>query len=180
MAELATLARPYARAAYEYAVEHKLVAEWNAMLHGLAVIAKDKRVRRYLGNPQLTAEQAVEIFFKIGKEVLHGAKAAGKNFLSVMADNKRLLLIPQVAELFVTMHAQDESLLEAEVTAAQPLSQAQKNKIKESLEKRFNKEVHLSCHTDASLLAGAIIRVEDFVIDGSARGKLQRMRNELT
>lgn len=179
MADAVTIARPYAHAAYDYAGEHNTVEAWCAMLNGLAQIAKDKRVRRYLANPELTAEQAADIFFKIGKEVLHAVKTAGKNFLLVMAENKRLLLLPQVAELFAARYAAEQALLEVNVYAAEPLSSVYKNKVKASLEQRFGKAIHLSCHTDPDLLAGAIIQVDDFVIDGSVRGKLQRMKNEL-
>lgn len=78
MAEPITIARPYARAAYEYAVEHNVVAAWQVMLDGLAIIAKDKRVRRYLVHPEVTTEQASEIFFVIGKELMD--VKSGKNF----------------------------------------------------------------------------------------------------
>ncbi len=179
MAELATIARPYAKAAYEYAVEHNVVAQWRAMLQGLAVIATDKRVRRYLSNPELTATKAADIFFDIGKEILHNTKDSSKNFLLVMAERKRLLLIPQVEQLFAELYARDEALLDVTVIAAEPLTEAYKSKIKQGLEKRFNKDVHLHCQIDASLLAGAIIRVDDFVIDGSVQGKLQRLKSEL-
>jgi F-type H+-transporting ATPase subunit delta len=179
MAELATLARPYAHAGYEYAAEHKVVAEWLAMLKGLTMIANDKRVQRYLSNPELTAKQAAEVFFDIGKELLQQTKTAGKNFLMIMAENKRLLLIPHVYQLFEKFYAQDESLLHANVYAAQLLSQSYKNKLKESLSARFKKDVQLSCHTDETLIAGAIIQVGDFVIDGSVLGKLQRLKNQI-
>ena len=177
MAELITIARPYARAAYEYAVEHKVVADWNAMLHGLALIAKDKRTRHYLANPELSAEQAAEIFLVIGKELLE--VKSGKNFLMLLAKNKRLILLPQLAELFAQLLEQDQAIVNAEVISAEPLTQAYKDKIIQSLEKRFNKTVQLHCHVDASLLAGAIVRVDVFVIDGSARGKLKSLEKEL-
>lgn len=180
MAELATLARPYAHAAYEYASQHNVVAQWLAMLKALATIAKDKRVQRYLANPELTAEQAAEIFFDIGKEALKQTKAAGKNFIMALAENKRLLLIGYVFDLFEKFYAQDESILHADVVAARPLSQSYKNQIKENLTKKFKKEVRLSCHTDEALIAGAVIRVGDFVIDGSAAGKLQRLKNQIS
>lgn len=179
MASLMTIARPYARAAYQYAVAHDVVAHWQAMLHGLSYVAKDKRVRRYSASPELTAEQSVAVFFDIGKELIHQTKAAGKNFLMVMAENKRLLLLPQVAQAFDELYAQDHAQLDVDVISAEPLSQGYKDKIIAALEKRFDKSVLLHCHTDKTLLGGAIIRAGDFVIDGSVSGKLQRMQQEL-
>lgn len=179
MAELSTVARPYARAAYQYAVEHNIVADWRAMLHGLAIIASDKRVRHYLSNPELTMAQMVEIFLVIGKEVLNNIKSS-EDFLKTLAENKRLLLLPYVATIFEKLYAQDESIMKVDVTSAQVLSESYKTKIIESLEKRFKKTVQLHTHIDKSLLAGAIIRIDDdLVIDRSALSQLQRLKQEL-
>lgn len=181
MSDLSTLARPYARAAYEYAVEQNACEAWTQVLQGLAEIASNKRVQHYLSNPELTTAQMAEIFFDIGRELFATGLAGLKNFILVLAEAKRLVLLQHIAEIFLELQHRDQAILAIHVTAAEPLSAAIKQNMQQVLEQRFKKTVELHCATDPTLLGGAIIRAddEDFVIDGSVRGKLQRLERIL-
>ncbi|MGB5472538.1 MAG: F0F1 ATP synthase subunit delta [Gammaproteobacteria bacterium] len=177
MAETLTVARPYAQAAFLFASEHQVLRDWSDRLALLAAIAADPAMRVLIDNPRLTEKQLADLIVDIGGDRLDEKCA---NFVRALADNRRLALLPDIAALFEIERRKAEGRVQAELTTAYPASEAQQALIIESLRKRLGREVELTCKTDAALLGGAVIRAGDLVIDGSVRGKLQRLGTALS
>ena len=177
MAEALTIARPYAQAAFRFASEQNMLKEWSEMLGLLAAVAADADMCAMIDSPHLTEKQLADLFIQVGGEHLNEKCA---NFVRVLADNRRLGLLPEIATLFEVQRRDAEGTVQAELVSAYAASEAQQAEIIASLRKRFGREVTLTCSTDASLLGGAIIRAGDLVIDGSVRGKLERLGSTLS
>lgn len=174
MSELTTVARPYAKAAFDFAVEKQMVEQWAGMLAFLAEIANNESVVALAG--QMNADQFADVFIKIGGEQID---EHGQNLVKVMAENGRLAAMPAVAQLFMLMRDEWQQEITAEVTSATELTAEQQSTIAASLEKRLARKVKLTCTIDTSLIAGVIIRAGDTVIDGSVSGKLARLADKL-
>ncbi|SDK42322.1 F0F1 ATP synthase subunit delta [Microbulbifer yueqingensis] len=172
MAELSTLARPYAKAAFAYAQEASDLGGWSTALATAAAVSQSEKVGEMLENPQLTADERAEKFLSICSDDL---SESGKNFLKLLAENHRLPLLPEIYELFEELKAQAEATLEVEVASARPLSEAQAQQLTQALSKKFGREVQLHSAVDESLLGGAIVRAGDTVIDGTVRGRLAKL-----
>jgi F-type H+-transporting ATPase subunit delta len=177
MAEAITVARPYAQAAFLFANEHHTLKDWSAMLSLLATIADDAGMSELLDSPHLTETQLADLFIQVAGE---GINEKCANFVRELAANGRLKLLPEIAALFEIQRRDAEGTVQAELVTAYPASEAQQAEIIASLRKRLGREVELSCSTDSDLLGGAIIRAGDLVIDGSVRGKLERLGVALT
>ena len=176
MAELITVARPYAQAAFEFASEQHSLKGWSEMLSSLAAIADDAAMHELINSPHLTETQLADLFIQVAGENLNDK---GANLVRVLAANGRLLLLPEIAALFEVDRRAAEGTVQAQLVTAFPASESQQAEVIASLRKRLGREVELSCSTDAELLGGAIIRAGDLVIDGSVRGKLQRLGTAL-
>ncbi|MEZ5558532.1 MAG: F0F1 ATP synthase subunit delta [Pseudomonadales bacterium] len=178
MAELATLARPYANAVFEIALGAggDALTRWSRMLQLLAAVAQQPGVERLLGSPDVADEQKARRLIEICGDDLDDR---ARRFVQVLARNKRLGLIADVAEQFEALRAEQERVLDVEVVSAYPLSDAQVERIKGALQARYSKEVSLSSSVDQSLIGGAVIRAGDTVIDGSVRGKLGKLAEVL-
>ncbi|MBT8116658.1 MAG: F0F1 ATP synthase subunit delta [Gammaproteobacteria bacterium] len=177
MAEALTIARPYAQAAFKFASEQNKLKEWSDMLGLLAAVADDSSMRELIDSPHLTEQQLASLFINIGGERLDGKCA---NFVRVLAANRRLGLLPEIATLFEVQRSEAEGTVKAELVSAFPATEAQQAGVIDSLRRRLGRDVTLTCTTDASLLGGAIIRAGDLVIDGSVRGKLDRLGTALS
>lgn len=175
MAEVTTIARPYAVAVFSLAQEKGDLQTWSDLLQVAAQCADNAEVEAILTNPAVSDEQAVDLL----GDVVGDLSADARNFLLLLAENNRLLLLPEIAALFEALRAEAEQMLTAEVVTARALTDAQKTKIAAALKKRLGKEVTLTEQVDESLLGGAIIRAGDLVIDGSALGKLNRLANAI-
>ena len=176
MAEAITIARPYAQAVFNLASKQHRLREWSDMLSLLAGIADDPAMSELIDSPRLTEARLAGLFIEIGADLLD---EKGRNFVRLLADNRRLDLLPEIAALFEIQRREAEGVIKAELVTAFPASEAQQALIIESLRKRLDRDVELSCTTDATLLGGAIIRAGDLVIDGSVRGKLERLGSTL-
>ncbi|MEN8108701.1 MAG: F0F1 ATP synthase subunit delta [Pseudomonadota bacterium] len=176
MAETITVARPYAQAAFLFASEHHTLKDWSDMLSLLAAIADDAGMHELIDSPHLTEKQLADLFIQVAGERLDGK---GANFVRVLAANGRLKLLPEIAALFEIQRRAAEGTVRAELVTAFPASDTQQAEVIASLRKRLGREVELSCSTDADLIGGAIIRAGDLVIDGSVRGKLERLGTAL-
>lgn len=176
MAELITVARPYAKAAFKYADEARAATEWSAMLGYAAAVMSDKTMAAALDNPQLTAEKKAEIFVSVCGDRLN---AAGKEFIAQLAQNKRLKALPQVYSLYEILLAEKERRQDVHVTSAYELSASEKDSLKRALAKKLGKEIDLQSSVDKSLIGGVVVRAGDTVIDGSVRGKLQELSQVL-
>lgn len=172
MAELTTLARPYAKAAFEYALAANKLQPWFEALEVTAAVAVQEQVIKALSSSALSAEQKASVFVQVCGEQLDEKV---KNFIHTLASNKRLALLPYVKELFAKMKAQQEKSIEVEVTAAYELSVDLINKLAQALSAKLNRSVSVQSSVDASLIGGVVIHTGDMVIDGSIRGRLAKL-----
>ncbi|MGF1529414.1 MAG: F0F1 ATP synthase subunit delta [Candidatus Competibacterales bacterium] len=177
MAETTTIARPYARAAFEYAKsEPQGFERWSASLAFAAAVVEDPDMARLLASPTLSDAQKIALLLDIGGERFDDAL---KRYLQLLSDYDRLALLPVIAHLYEELRAEAERTLEAELVSALAVDDAQLAKLSEALSKRLDRRVQLSCTIDPSLIGGAVIRANDLVIDGSAAGQLARLEAAL-
>jgi len=177
MAEKLTIARPYARAAFEEARRESRLREWSEALKAGAEVVEDPRVESLLGNPRITSEELAQFVIGIAGSVLgeHGA-----NFVRTLADNRRLAFLPEISEQFEILKDDVERTADVTVVSAANLDESQQRKLAAALERRLNRTVRLHYEIDPSLIGGAVIRSGDLVIDGSLRTRLGRIAYELT
>ncbi|NBA97034.1 F0F1 ATP synthase subunit delta [Pseudomonas sp. R5(2019)] len=176
MAELTTLARPYAKAAFEHAQAHQQLANWSAMLGLAAAVSEDDTMQRLLKAPRLTSAQKATTFIDVCGDKLN---AQAQNFIHVAAENDRLGLLPEISALFDLYKAEREKSVDVDVTSAFALNKEQQDKLAKVLSARLNREVRLQATEDSTLIGGVIIRAGDLVIDGSVRGKLAKLAEAL-
>lgn len=172
MAESSTLARPYAKAAFDYAREHNSLAQWSSQLATAAAVASTDKLAQVIGSPSLTAQKQAELLIGlIGDEL----SAPVGNFLRVLADNKRLPLLADIAAQFEQLKAQQEKSVNVEVASAFPLPDALADKLAQALRGKLQREVSINTMVDRTLLGGVVVRAGDVVIDGSVRGRLAKL-----
>ncbi|QCU91039.1 F0F1 ATP synthase subunit delta [Thiomicrorhabdus sediminis] len=172
MAELMTIARPYAEAVFALAKDEQKLADWSEQLANLAVIAGDDAMQAMLENPKYTADNVVSVFEGIMDS---GLSAEGKNLLTAMAENKRLKALPEVADQFEDLRAAEEKRIRATVISARKPTVEQKKKLSAALNAKFDAEVEINYEVDESLIAGIKIVVGDWAIDGSALTQLNKL-----
>ncbi len=177
MAEAATIARPYAKAAFMSARDAKALPDWSKALQTGSALLADARIAGLVSNPKLGNGQIVAMFAGLGGQGIDGH---WQNFVRLLAANKRLEVLPAITEQYEMLRAQFENELDVQVTSAVALNAEQRTKLSSSLKTRFKRDVRLSNTVDASLLGGAVIRAGDLVIDGSIRGRLERMASDLS
>lgn len=175
MSEFVTVARPYAKAAFDFAVEHQSLDRWQSMLAFTAEVTRNEQIEELLSGA-LAPETMSQTFIAVCGEQLDDA---GQNLIKVMAENGRLRVLPEVLQQFIELRASLEAIAEVEVTSATPLSEDQQAKIAAAMEKRLSRKVKLNCKIDKSVLAGVVIRAGDMVIDGSVRSRLERLADVL-
>lgn len=175
MADIATIARPYARAAFEHAHAAGQLAPWGEMLARAGAAVEDERVASLIGNPHV---QRAELVALLG-EVAGAADERSRNFIQLLADNGRLAALPQVAAQYEALRAEVENTVDVTVTSALPLTAEQSDKLAQALSRRLRRTVRLSATVDPSLIGGAVVRAGDFVIDGSLRGRVERLGNTM-
>jgi F-type H+-transporting ATPase subunit delta len=177
VAERATIARPYAKAAFEYARDTNAFADWSQGLAIAAQVVADPRVSTLIKNPRLTAADHASLVTDVaGSRLDPGVQ----NFVRVLAENNRLLLLPEIAAHFEFLRSEAENTIDVEVVSAVPLDASQTEKLKQALDKRLKARVRMMNSVDKRVLGGAVIRAGDLVIDGSLKGRLERLRTELT
>jgi F-type H+-transporting ATPase subunit delta len=170
MSQDITLARPYARAVFKLAREQQRLPQWSKLLGWTAHAVADPSMQSLLGNPAVTPASLVELVVPPGD-----VDPLFQQFLSVLADNRRLAVLPEISGLFEAMRADEERIVRATITSATPLGDEELAKLRASLVKRFGREVEVSTAVDPSLIGGAVIDAGDVVIDGSLRNKLERL-----
>ena len=176
MAELTTLARPYAKAAFEYAQGKQQLAAWSAMLGLAAAVSADDTMQQVLKAPRLTSADKAATFNEVCGDKFD---ANAQNFISILAENDRIGLLNEIAALFEVYKAEQEKSVDVEVTSAFALSAEQQDKLAKVLSARLSREVRLHAAEDAALIGGVVIRAGDLVIDGSVRGKLAKLAEAL-
>ena len=172
MAELTTLARPYAKASFEYAVKKDSLTSWSNALAILAAATKEQVVISLLSSPTLTAQQKATALVNLGGDKID--ERVGR-FLTVLAENKRLSLLPQIWRLFEKFKAQQEKLIDVEVRTAFVLNDDIRKVLSEKLTANFDSRVNMTVSIDKTLIGGIVIRAGDTVIDGSVRGRLTKL-----
>lgn len=206
MADLSTLARPYAKAAFDYANEHGVATAWEDFLFIASTIVNDKSFHGMLENPAIAADQKVAALVDLYdtqvandgdspfKQLLSSnsaqhseastdypkVSAALKNFISQLAQQERLALLPEVYEHFRRHKTRAQKQVDAYLTSAYPLTDTQRALFKTRLAASLNAEVVLHESVDPSLLAGATIKIGDKLVDDSMRGKLKQLKTQLT
>jgi F-type H+-transporting ATPase subunit delta len=175
MAENTTIARPYAKAAFDFAVEINAINTWTEMLTFAAEVAKNDRVASMLAGSE-RSQVVSDFFISICGEQLD---EKGQNLIKVMAQNERLGVLPDVVELYLEFVADYAQEITAEVTSAAELSEEQQQKVSASLEQRLARKVKLECRVDKSLISGLVIKAGDLVIDSSIKGQLAKLSDTL-
>jgi len=176
MSELTTLARPYAKAAFEFAIEKENLSAWTEMLGFLALVVKDPTMVKFLDSPSVTSEKASEAMLNIAEGRLDNQAA---NFVNLLASNGRLELLPEILSLYENYRANHEKTVEVELTSAVELTEKQLTDLNSTLETKLGRKVNINCQTDPTLMGGMIVRAGDLVIDASIRGKINDLADSL-
>jgi F-type H+-transporting ATPase subunit delta len=176
MSQPLTLARPYARAAFELASSSRTLGEWAKKLAFAAQVANDPQVRALIGNPRVAASELASLFLPDGEP----ADASFASFVELLADNQRLEALPEIAALFEQHKREAEKVLQVRVRTAAPIDAGETEKLKDALKRRFGRDIELEQSVDPSVLGGAVIDAGDIVIDGSVRGRLHQLEAALT
>ncbi|RVT86070.1 F0F1 ATP synthase subunit delta [Inhella crocodyli] len=176
MAELATIARPYAEALFQVAQRHDLNA-WRQQIDALALVAGDAGLRQFADHPKTAPAQVFDVMVEAAKLPLADGM---RNFLRAVIDNGRLDALPAVAEQFHRLVSQAQGVAEAQVESAFPLDAAQLAELVAVLEKRFDRKLTAAVSVQPSLIGGVRVTVGDEVLDTSVRARLERMKTTLT
>lgn len=176
MAELTTLARPYAYAAFEYAKEANCLDSWATALGTLAAIVSQDKVIELLGAPALTSEAQAVALIEICGDSLDEKM---QNFIKTLSENKRLALLAEINALFAQEKAKAEKTIDVEVSSAFTVDESALAGLSASLEKALAQKVKVQSVVDESLIGGVVVRAGDTVIDGSVRGKLAKLAERL-
>ena len=172
MADNASIARPYAKAVFDLATETGNQDDWSNALESLAVIAQDEDFGKAINSPQVKPAQLEEVVIGLlGKKLPEG----GDNFIKLLAQNGRLEALPDVQQQYAVLLAESRKSIEAEVMTARPLSAEQKSNLTEALQTRLGVTVSIVETVDESLVGGAIVKAGDLVIDGSAKGRVEKL-----
>ncbi len=177
MAENSTIARPYAQAVYSLARDKDALARWTDILSVLSEIASNDEILAVAQNPDIANDIVSGIVCELCGDLLDDEV---KRFVELLVDNDRLAVLPEITDQYETLRAESEKTAKVEVVTAYELNAKQKTSIKTAMKKRLGCEVDLSARTDKNLLAGAIIRVGDLVIDGSAVTQLGKLNHALS
>jgi F-type H+-transporting ATPase subunit delta len=176
MAELSTLARPYAKAAFQYAADASDLQGWSDSLGVAAIVAQHDAVVKLLSSPSYTATQKAEKTIAVCGDALNDN---ARRFVQVLAENRRLQLLPQIYQQFEVLKANREKTVEVSVVTASEISTEQQDKLASALSKKLEREVNMQVSIDGSLIGGVVIRAGDTVIDGSIRGRLAKLAEVL-
>jgi len=172
MAELSTLARPYAKAAFQAAVDAGALQAWSDMLAIASEVTLNEDMAKVLSHPGLTGQQQAQTLIDVCGDKLN---ESGQNLVSVLAENKRISLLPQILEQFEHLKAELEKAVDVEIISAFEVSDESKQKLTDALKAKLAKDVRVTTSVDSTLVGGAIIRAGDMVIDGTVRGKLAKL-----
>lgn len=179
MAESATTARPYARAAFASASAQ--LAQWSTFLNRAAAVVLDPQVEPLIGNPRVASAKLVEFVLELSRDGLDSPQAVQqRNFLHLLADNRRLPLMPEIARQFEQLRAEAEHIANVDIISAQELTPEQSQQLQTALERRLGRRVQLHAKIDRSLIGGAIVRYGDFVVDGSLSSRVERMASAMS
>ncbi|HUN74672.1 MAG TPA: F0F1 ATP synthase subunit delta [Steroidobacteraceae bacterium] len=173
----ATIARPYAKAAFEEAQSRGRLEPWAHSLEVASEVVSDSRVAQLIHDPEVTPAQLAQLVIEVAGPELG---EHGRNFVLTLAANHRLAYLPEIHALFKELKDTAEGVADVTVTSAAPLDAAQQQTLAAALARRLRRQIRLHCDTDPRLIGGAVVRAGDLIIDGSLRARLERMAYELT
>lgn len=176
MTNKSSIARPYAKAAFKFAVEQHALAEWASQLNNLALLVQNEAIAALIKNPGLTREQLADLLTSIASEWL--SEPAAK-FVHVLAQYRRLQFLPEIAEAYAHYQAEHEHKAVVQVKTSIPLTEAQQQQLQQALAKKWDRQIELECKEDPEMLGGLLIRFGDQVIDYSLRGLLQQLQQQI-
>ena len=169
-------ARPYAIAAFKQAQEEGESARWSQMMSLLTTVTDDSTMKGLITNPKVKRDELAEIIIDVCGDRL---TETGRNFVRVLAENRRLNVMHDIVSAFDEACARVEKRSDVTVTSAHALSPAEQNDINVAMTKRLATKVDLSLKVDPALIGGVIIRSGDMVIDASIRGRLNQLTQTL-
>ncbi len=176
MAELTTVARPYAKAAFQFAHEHGSLNEWSVMFAFTSAAVSEAAVAAIVDNPALTHNQQADALIQLCADAMDETR---RNFIQLLAKNKRLSALPEIARLYESYKAELEKTVDVEVVSAFEMNSQQTDTLANALRRRLGRGVNLTSTVDPSIIGGVIIRAGDMVIDGSVKGKLAKLAEKL-
>jgi F-type H+-transporting ATPase subunit delta len=181
-----TVARPYAQAAFDVAQESNALAELSESLAAAKALLADGQIAEFMSRPKLTDDQRLGFLQRlfatvVGEEsVFAGGSEHGTNFLKLLLEYDRVPVLPEIADQFEALKADVENLVDAVITSASPLDEAQQQEMAAALRQKLGRDVKVTTVIDENLIGGAVIRAGDVVIDGSLRARLDGLANALT
>jgi F-type H+-transporting ATPase subunit delta len=167
-----TIARPYAEAVFARAVESNQLESWTDMLAMLAVVARDPAMAGLIASPKLDRQRMTELLLEIGGDRLSDE---GRNLVRLLARNRRLSVLPEIARLYEQFRAEHQGSLEVTVTSAFDLEPEQQQRIADVLKTKLGRDIRITSHTEPELIGGFRVRAGDLVIDGSVAGQLGKL-----
>jgi F-type H+-transporting ATPase subunit delta len=176
MAEISTIARPYAVAAFKLAKEQKALAKWSEMLILATAVGADAKFSAYIEDPKVNSNDLQDAFLKVCGDKLN---KHGKNFIKVLVEYDRLSVLPAISSAFEELKAQDEGTLDAQIISAVKLNAAETKELVKKLEAKFGKKVAATVSVDSEIIGGIKIIVGDTVIDASVKAQLQNLAYSL-
>lgn len=177
MSELSTAARPYAKAVFELANEEGSQQQWSDALSALELIINDEGMGSVIDNPNVSRDQLADLVIGVAGDALD-AKAI--NLVKLLSENDRLAVVPELKAMFEALATESEGSVDATVVSAMELTDDQQTALAATLAKKLGKEVKLSCSVDESLMGGVVVKAGDLVIDGSLKGRLEKMTTVLS
>jgi F-type H+-transporting ATPase subunit delta len=180
MSDNSTVARPYAKALFEFAIDRKQLAKWAHTLEALALIASDSATMDFIQNPSISHEQHGELVFSVLNQIDTAVdKEYVGNLLSLLAENNRLQVLPSICFQYDLLRAEYEKTLAVEVLSYAPLTKTQEENIIEKLSKKLGRSVSLNVTIDKSLQGGAVIRAGHLVFDASVGTQIKKLSGTL-
>ena len=177
MAELITVARPYAQAAFRSALEANNLTGWSDMLQLAAAVVSNAQMAALLGNPKVSAKEKVDLFHSITADKLNDVMT---NLVNLLIENHRAVLLAPISTQFDTLKREHDKMLKAHIVSAFPMADADKNDLVQALAKKYGRSVEAEVSVDASLIGGVRIQIGDEVIHASTRDTLDQMAIALT
>jgi len=172
MAEISTIARPYATAVFNFANENKGLSNWSDTLVLLSAVIQDEHIKLIIEDSKVLDSEREDLILNICKGKLD---ENGSNFVKLLVENKRLLILPEISLFFEELKAEAEGTIEAEIIMAEKPTQKTVDDLLKSLEKKFNKKIEGKVVIDKNIIGGTKIVVGDSVIDASVRAQLDNL-----
>jgi len=177
MAELATIARPYAEAVFRLAKQGNALPAWSDALNLIATVYQDPQMQAVMANPKVTSTDVERLMLAICGERVNGV---ARNLIQLLVHNRRLSVLAEIREQFEQLKLEDEGKLDAKISSAFPMEDAQRNQVVNLLSSRFKRKINATVTVDPDLIGGIKVEVGDKVWDASVRGRLQTMAATLT